>query len=216
MNSVKDLIPLAKYAKPRRREKPDDDNLLDSLSQTKVKERPPRHREAIKADAGEIETTGVCQDAQICPGAGTEDQGTLKAEAMSVGVHKMRIPRLSNIRIRLGGKLPRAISAKTTCVEEEQPQEIAAPQAQSIEVVPEPEVVPVPPPQVTVKVIPTPKKRHTRVPEIEIEPLVPQEPKPLKVIRRRAAQEPKVFETEARLFPEAMLEGVKPVREQEG
>jgi len=91
-----------------------------------------------------------------------------------------------------------------------------APKEQPVEAAPLPEPAQIPASQVTIKVIPTPKKRHSRTPEIDVEPLVPQEPKPLKVIRRRAAQEPKVFETEARLFPEAMLEGVKSLNEQEG
>ncbi|MEJ2715824.1 MAG: hypothetical protein P8182_01595 [Deltaproteobacteria bacterium] len=34
-------------------------------------------------------------------------------------------------------------------------------------------------------------------------------PKPLKVIRRRRAEEPKVFETIPKAFPRAMLEGIK-------
>jgi len=46
--------------------------------------------------------------------------------------------------------------------------------------------------------------------------VVPDEPRPLKVIRRRREEEPKVFETAAKLFPKAMLEGVKVTTDQNG
>jgi hypothetical protein len=41
--------------------------------------------------------------------------------------------------------------------------------------------------------------------------LLASEPKPLKVIRRRATEGQKVFQTAPKLIPRAMLEGIKPV-----
>ena len=47
-------------------------------------------------------------------------------------------------------------------------------------------------------------------PEEEIAAIVSAPPKPLKVIRRRGEQAPKVFETPPRTVPLAMLEGIAP------
>jgi hypothetical protein len=48
----------------------------------------------------------------------------------------------------------------------------------------------------------------------EAKPAVREAPKPLKVVRRRGAEPPKVFRTEPRLVPEAMLVGVAPTEEE--
>ncbi|MEW6532796.1 MAG: hypothetical protein AB1473_18340 [Thermodesulfobacteriota bacterium] len=48
----------------------------------------------------------------------------------------------------------------------------------------------------------------------ETKPAVREAPKPLKVVRRRGAEPPKVFRTEPRLVPEAMLVGVAPTEEE--
>jgi hypothetical protein len=60
-----------------------------------------------------------------------------------------------------------------------------------------------------VTVIPTPRKPRVRTPRLEVEEAasVPVN-KPLKVIRRRREETPKVFETTAKSFPRAMLEGI--------
>lgn len=67
------------------------------------------------------------------------------------------------------------------------------------------------PPDVIVKVLPTPVKRH-RSPKIE---LASQPARPLKVIRRRREEAPKVFETASKDFPKSMLEGIKASYEEE-
>ncbi len=60
-----------------------------------------------------------------------------------------------------------------------------------------------------VAVVPTPRKTRVRTPKPEKEEAAPAPaPKPLKVIRRRREETPKVFETIAKSFPKAMLEGV--------
>jgi len=129
MNSVKDLIPVAKYAKPRYRARRDDDIVSDGRSQTDGKEKRLRPSEAIKADAGNTEMSAIFKDSPACPAAGIEDRRSLTTDPMPVGAHKLKIPRLSKIRVRLGGKLPRVLSVKTQCVEEEQPQTTTAPKA---------------------------------------------------------------------------------------
>jgi len=60
---------------------------------------------------------------------------------------------------------------------------------------------------VQVTVVPSPRKRQARVPEVKTQP--PRPPKLIKVIRRRGEQAPKVFETVTETFPKAMLEGAK-------
>ncbi len=80
---------------------------------------------------------------------------------------------------------------------------------------PEPAVTPAPlvgkarsPPRALVKVLPTREKRTRKRPEMEVAPVIAAVPKPLKVIRRRKQEEPKVFETAPRTVPRAMLEGI--------
>ncbi len=75
---------------------------------------------------------------------------------------------------------------------------------------PSPEVPPMElPPHVQVKVIPTPKKRAPRTVVLAEEPTAPPVTKPLKVIRKRKEEAPKVFETAPKPVPQAMLEGIK-------
>lgn len=68
-------------------------------------------------------------------------------------------------------------------------------------------------PRAQVKLIPTPKKRGPRSLAAEDEPSTPPVNKPLKVIRKRREQEPKVFETAPKPVPQAMLEGIKKPQE---
>ncbi len=65
------------------------------------------------------------------------------------------------------------------------------------------------PPHVQVQFIPTPKKRGPRSVSLAEEPTTPPVSKPLKIIRKRKEQEPKVFETAPKPVPQAMLEGIK-------
>jgi len=58
------------------------------------------------------------------------------------------------------------------------------------------------------KVVPAPKKRETRPQRAKAVALEPIAPKPLKVIRRRREEAPKVFETPPKIVPRAMLEGI--------
>lgn len=67
---------------------------------------------------------------------------------------------------------------------------------------------------VVVKVLPTPRKRERKPPKSEVLQPVDPTPKPLKVIRRRREEEPKVFETQPKTLPDAMLEGSKVVSDE--
>jgi hypothetical protein len=74
----------------------------------------------------------------------------------------------------------------------------------------EPERGPVPSSrEVKVTVLPTPKKRQRKIVEPKEETAALPPSRPLKVIRRRREEEPKVFETPAKTFPQVLLEGVK-------
>jgi len=164
----------------------------------------------------------------------------MKTQTRDLKLLHVKVPRLTSKMVRIGADLPRLTCEKATLIEVVESVEIAAPVAPAI-IEREPErtagkgpvsrkdapVAPVaieqkPEPatkglrDVSVKVIPTPKKRHSRTEEVAVEPVVPDEPRPLKVIRRRREEEPKVFETTARLFPKAMLEGVKSPPDQNG
>ncbi len=72
------------------------------------------------------------------------------------------------------------------------------------------------PADVKIQVVPTPRKRQPRIPEPPLESVVSATPKPIKVIRRRAEEAPKIFETAPKTVPKAMLEGVKLLLEEEG
>lgn len=83
-------------------------------------------------------------------------------------------------------------------VEVETPKEIAAEALNPQPAAPEPREVPV-------KVLPPREKRQRRAPKVEDAPAAPPTPKPLKVIRRRKEEAPKIFETPPKEFPEAIL-----------
>ncbi|MBI5571934.1 MAG: hypothetical protein HY914_18470 [Desulfomonile tiedjei] len=71
------------------------------------------------------------------------------------------------------------------------------------------------PAHVAVKVIPTPRKRETKQAEAVVQP-PPELPatRPLKVIRKRREEAPKVFETIATSVPQAMLAGIATLRDE--
>jgi hypothetical protein len=120
---------------------------------------------------------------------------------------KILIPSLKNRRLKISGKMPRLVpvrlSAETRSVEPD------AATAQTVEPIPEPLAAPVEcvPQRVEVKVIPTPRKREPRsvTPVVEASEI----PKPLKVIRKRKEEAPKVIETVPRPMPQSMLAGIE-------
>jgi hypothetical protein len=64
------------------------------------------------------------------------------------------------------------------------------------------------PDHVQVQVIPTPKRRTEKAVTAPEEAVVAEESRPLKVIRRRREEAPKVIETEPKPFPHVILEGM--------
>jgi len=65
------------------------------------------------------------------------------------------------------------------------------------------------PREVPVRVIPPRQKRERRAPKVEETVAPPPAPKPLKVIRRRKEEAPKVFETPAKELSEVFLSGFR-------
>lgn len=63
--------------------------------------------------------------------------------------------------------------------------------------------------EVPVRVIPPRQKRQRRAPKVEEAVAPSPAPKPLKVIRRRKEEAPKVFETPPREFPDAIFSGFR-------
>jgi hypothetical protein len=53
------------------------------------------------------------------------------------------------------------------------------------------------------------------LPKVDVQPAVSEPLKPLKVIRRRGEEAPKVFVTPPKSVPEAMMEGVGAASEEE-
>jgi hypothetical protein len=156
-----------------------------------------------------------------------EEHGTQKAKQSLPRISaNSRISSLKKTKIKLRGKIselfaprptrpgvePEADTPSTEQLEaKETPQPIPRGTAASKLAIPDLEKMEVKPPEVIVKVLPTPVKRH-RSPKIE---LASQPAKPLKVIRRRREEAPKVFETASKDFPKSMLEGIKVGYEEE-
>jgi hypothetical protein len=135
------------------------------------------------------------------------------------------LPRLEPKGVKANGVLPRIPTVKAGREEPETPVEalvetpVEVPVKSPVSLQPA-RTEPVSPsvtenvPKVVVKVVPTPRKRQRKVPEATTaKPASP--PKPLKVIRRRRGEEEqKVFETDPRSIPKAMLAGiVKPSKD---
>jgi hypothetical protein len=155
-------------------------------------------------------------DAEEIPVSGWVEVEPLrkKRSLIPLGPVKLKIPRLDNRKVRVGGRIPSLLKAtallpKTVTVQEpvESEPHVIEQSLEAIEITALPKHVPV-------KVIPTPATRRTRLPKAEMEPAEPS--KPLKVIRRRREQAPKVFETPSGTFPKAMLEGISAESDESG
>jgi len=117
-----------------------------------------------------------------------------------------KAPVLNKRMIKVVGKVPRLPSLRVkpvAAVREEEPVEAGA-----IRRSPEPMPVVEPPTEALVTVVPTPRKREIRPQRAKPAPVEPAAPKPLKVIRRRREEAPKIFETPPKTLPKAMLEGI--------
>ena len=121
-------------------------------------------------------------------------------------VQGFKVPLLNNRKIKVSGMVPRLSSFKlcpATAVVEEAPLEASVTKrpresAQQSK----------PPSAARTKVVPAPKEEVTRPQRAKASALEPVALKPLKVIRRRREEAPKVFETPPKIVPKAMLEGI--------
>jgi hypothetical protein len=130
---------------------------------------------------------------------------------------RVRIPLLTGIRVRLPGKIPevKAVEEVSGKVVEEAAPHVAQ---EIVKEAPKPRRSVKKSTAVTQEVIPEREEKPVGPAERALQAddhLVPP-PKPLKVIRRRRAEEPKIFETVPKSFPRAMLEGIKLTPEEKG
>ena len=130
-----------------------------------------------------------------------------------------RISALKNTKIKLQGKVSELLSSrmrerKSSNKPDELPSEeieFAEVVEQAVERVMRPdsaikkEDISVRIPEVTVQALPMPTRKR-RSAKVDI---APKSAKPLKVIRRRREEAPKVFETAPKDYPKSMLEGIK-------
>jgi len=116
-----------------------------------------------------------------------------------------RVSRLNDRKVTIAGKIAR-LSLKL------RPEGIVQSEDLVEEIVTKPSPKRIPEEKIqheaTIRVVPSPRKRATKQPERETIPLQPAAPKPLKVIRRRREEAPKIFETPPKTLPKAMLEGI--------
>jgi hypothetical protein len=116
------------------------------------------------------------------------------------------IPSVRGIRVASRAQLPAVPTVVIVLELVEAPVEPETPKEVMVEA-PSPRPPAAKPREVPVQVIPPRRKRERRAPKVEEAPAPPPTPKPLKVIRRRKEEAPKVFETPPKEFPEAILSG---------
>jgi len=170
--------------------------------------------EVVDSESGKQDNTGpeftVELDAPLSERSETRSTG--KVTRGSVGVlAKRRIPKIINKKVRAEGRVPRTLvlrSRSAGIVEEPEKIQPVLPLA-VIEEQERPAAATPLPTKVVVTVVPTPRKARARSPKTE-GAAIPPAPvaKPLKVIRRRREESPKVFETSPKSLPRAMLEGI--------
>ena len=160
-----------------------------------------------------VETDTLPSERSESEAAGKVTHGSLWA------LSNCKIPKLIKKKVRAEGTVPRMLVLKSrSAALPEEPEPVQPPLPEPLAVVeeqtqPAPSVRPAPVEELranhVVTVVPTPRKQRVRTPRIEVEEAasVPVS-KPLKVIRRRREETPKVFETTAKSFPRAMLEGI--------
>jgi len=165
-------------------------------------------------------TPGSAVETDTLPGERSEIEAAGKGPQVSLGfLSNCRIPKIIKKKVRAEGRVPRILVLKSrSAAIPEEPEPVQPPLPESLTVVdehaqPAPFDRPAPieelPAKHVVTVVPTPRKPRVRTPRLEVEEAasVPVH-KPLKVIRRRREETPKVFETTAKSFPRAMLEGI--------
>jgi hypothetical protein len=163
---------------------------------------------------------GTTVETDALPGERSEIEAAGKATLVSLeALSNCRIPKLIKKKVRAEGTVPRMLVLRSrSAALPEEPEPVQPPLPEPLTVVeeqakPAPSVRPAPiqelPAKHVVTVVPTPRRPRVRTPKIEVEEAAAVSvQKPLKVIRRRREETPKVFETTAKSFPRAMLEGI--------
>ncbi len=148
------------------------------------------------------------------PGEPCETAAAAKVKHVSLGaLSNYKIQKLTNKKVRAAGRVPKILvlrSRSAEIAEEPEPaqQPLPAP-LPTVEAQARPAPIEESPAKHVVTVIPTPRKPRVRSPKVDEKKAEPiPAPKPLKVIRRRREETPKVFETVAKSLPRAMLEGI--------
>jgi hypothetical protein len=163
---------------------------------------------------------GSTVETDTLPDERSEIEAAGKVAQVSLGaLSNCKIPKLIKKKVRVEGRVPRTLVLRPrSAAIPEEPEPVHPPLPEPLTVVeeqaqPAPSDRPAPIEELPVKhvvtVVPTPRKQRVRTPRVEVEEAasVPVH-KPLKVIRRRREETPKVFETTAKSFPRAMLEGI--------
>lgn len=181
-----------------------DDNQMSSFSA----------RAASGPHIKEKVSPGTTFDTDELTGESCEIAAAGKVKHVSLGaLSNSKIPKLTSKIVRVGGRVPKTLVLKSRSAEIVEEQELAQqPLPTPLPVVEEqarPAPIEEPPAKHVVTVIPTPRRTRARAPKPEEKEAAPiAAPKPLKVIRRRREESPKVFETVAKSLPRAMLEGI--------
>jgi len=147
-----------------------------------------------------------------CAACETAAAGNVKHVSLGA-LSNYKIPKLTNKKVRAEGRVPKILVLRSRSAEIVAEPELAQQPLPSPMPVVEEQARPAPieesPAKHVVTVIPTPRKTRVRTPKLEEKEAAPiPAPKPLKVIRRRREETPKVFETVAKSLPRAMLEGI--------
>jgi hypothetical protein len=163
---------------------------------------------------------GSTVETDTLPSERSEIEAAGKVTHVSLGtLSNCRIPKLIKKKVRAEGTVPRMLVLRSrSAATPEEPESAQPPLPEPLTVMevqaqPAPSVRPAPvqelPAKHVVTVVPTPRKPRVRTPRLEVEEAASAPVnKPLKVIRRRREETPKVFETTAKSFPRAMLEGI--------
>jgi hypothetical protein len=166
-----------------------------------AQEAPSRREVAVENDGHECD----------CCEVGARE----KVTHLSFGtLSNYKVPNLVHRKVKAEGRVPRILVLRSRSVAiEQEPEPVEPPSSELLTVgeeqAPRPATVEELPAKHVVTVVPTPRKTRARIPKQEEEKAAPvAAPKPLKVIRRRREESPKVFETIPKSFPKAMLEGV--------
>ncbi len=116
-----------------------------------------------------------------------------------------RMPILTGKKIKIAGALPTTLRVRGALLKGSPKQDLQRPgiaPGKPVKVAERPQAV-------QVKVIPTPGMKRRPPAKPRKEAMEPTATKPLKIIRRRREEAPKVFETAPMPVPEAMLAGIK-------